>query len=212
MPTATKFCLDCKKIKNTNKFGKDRTKPDGRQWRCKVCARKNRKERYKTAYVSDESRFKSVRSQATHRGKIWEISFEEWLCLVVGKDKRCTYCWGSLPETGSGLDRMDNSRGYVTGNVTSCCRTCNEIKSDKFSYEEMLGIMNLVRYMRGLDINEPIWPPYVPRNAVAKQRPIKPSIKPPKQCNEILEALLDIPCKYTLNSTKERLKPLSWDD
>jgi hypothetical protein len=42
--------------------------------------------------------------------------------------KPCSYC-GSPIET-IGLDRIDNTRGYEAGNITSCCQTCNQLKGE----------------------------------------------------------------------------------
>lgn len=58
----------------------------------------------------------------------------------------CHYC--GLPASESngteeyrynGIDRKDSSRGYIKGNVVSCCRTCNTVKMDK-SYEEFIAM------------------------------------------------------------------------
>jgi hypothetical protein len=58
-------------------------------------------------------------------GRIVGISFEEYSLLV--KDKSCSYCGGSLSVCifGYGLDRIDNSQGYVVGNCAPCCWSCN---------------------------------------------------------------------------------------
>lgn len=49
----------------------------------------------------------------------------------------CTYCGDSTGVTGSGLDRLDSSKGYTPDNVTPCCRDCNVAKSDRFTPDEM---------------------------------------------------------------------------
>lgn len=41
----------------------------------------------------------------------------------------CFYCGGPLNPTGTGLDRKTPSKGYVLGNVVSCCGKCNEAKN-----------------------------------------------------------------------------------
>lgn len=54
----------------------------------------------------------------------------------------CVYC-GAEPSVSpshatehngawawNGLDRIDNGKGYIIGNVQPCCSTCNRIKSD----------------------------------------------------------------------------------
>jgi 5-methylcytosine-specific restriction endonuclease McrA len=44
----------------------------------------------------------------------------------------CFYCGfkPSWPETHNGIDRYDNSKGYIEGNCVSCCFKCNMTKND----------------------------------------------------------------------------------
>jgi hypothetical protein len=52
------------------------------------------------------------------------LSFEEYSDLI--KDRVCTYCGGQLPRVETGLDRLDESKGYVLGNCVPCCCPCND--------------------------------------------------------------------------------------
>lgn len=72
---------------------------------------------------------------ATKRGYEWKLSFEEFSGIVL---RPCVYC-GELPKMRSkvsggielamsGVDRVDNSKGYVVGNVVPCCSWCNTAK------------------------------------------------------------------------------------
>ena len=55
---------------------------------------------------------------------------------------------------GVGLDRLDNSKGYVLDNVVPCCDKCNRLKHMNISKDEMLAIVNLLKTLR----NKPlIW-------------------------------------------------------
>ena len=65
---------------------------------------------------------------AKRRNIVVTISFDEFL-LLRGEDK-CFYCYGQLPMLGSGLDRLDNSKGYVSGNCVPCCKMHNKMKHD----------------------------------------------------------------------------------
>ena len=38
----------------------------------------------------------------------------------------------------NGIDRICSSKGYIQGNVVTCCRTCNVAKSD-MSYKEFIN-------------------------------------------------------------------------
>ena len=55
----------------------------------------------------------------------FELSYEQFIEFW---QKPCTYCSADIETVG--LDRMDSTKGYILENVTPCCRTCNEKKSD----------------------------------------------------------------------------------
>lgn len=44
----------------------------------------------------------------------------------------------------NGIDRMDNSQGYLTTNVVTCCKICNYAKRE-LSYDEFMNWINEVR-------------------------------------------------------------------
>lgn len=78
--------------------------------------------------------FRVRRATAIRRGISWTLTLEEFLSLRVGA---CVYCAGVLPEAGIGLDRIDNAKGYEKENLVPCCATCNYVRGDRFSSEEM---------------------------------------------------------------------------
>lgn len=45
--------------------------------------------------------------------------------LIVFND--CHYCGKKGP---NGIDRNDNSKGYINGNCVPCCKHCNYVKGD----------------------------------------------------------------------------------
>ena len=60
----------------------------------------------------------------------------------------CYYC-GKYPKATvrnypvfawNGLDRIDNSAGYTLENCVSCCKDCNELKSNRSLDEFLLQI------------------------------------------------------------------------
>jgi len=74
---------------------------------------------------------------ASRRGIAWKLSNQDFFRLSSGP---CSYC-GSPPNlelkpnkgvnggyTYSGVDRVDNTVGYVPGNAVSCCWACNRAK------------------------------------------------------------------------------------
>jgi hypothetical protein len=96
----------------------------------------------------------SYKKGAKDRGLSFDLFDEQTEVLLAGK---CHYC-GTNPMTTqkrkdlrgefvyNGIDRIENSKGYIPGNVVSCCRYCNRAKSD-MSYEEFMRWINrLVEY------------------------------------------------------------------
>lgn len=100
--------------------------------------------------------FSSYRARAKEKSQDFSLSVERFREIT---STGCHYC-GKQPsqiikpspktsrytEDGSihgqyvfnGIDRVDNSRGYVEGNVVPCCKICNRAKLDS-SYEEFIS-------------------------------------------------------------------------
>ena len=71
----------------------------------------------------EKSCFCSYRSEAKKRKLEFDLTFEQFMAFW---QKPCYYC-GSAVKT-IGLDRVDNSKGYIITNVVSCCWRCNDWK------------------------------------------------------------------------------------
>lgn len=93
--------------------------------------------------------FATYKRTAEKRNLEFDIAKDYFLELV---QKDCFYC-GSEPSSVSkatngnfiynGVDRIDNSKGYVLGNVVSCCTKCNFIKGT-MSLEELREHLNKI--------------------------------------------------------------------
>jgi len=55
--------------------------------------------------------------------------------------KSCSYCGGEIKSIG--LDRIDNNKGYIVGNLCSCCYICN-ISKRKLSQEDFINLCRKV--------------------------------------------------------------------
>ena len=101
---------------------------------CGSCWRKGR-----PVLAGNEAAKRSVRVRyqmsAKKRGLEFSISEQEIFDLI---SRDCSYC-GSPPSTDmklsahpefryTGIDRVDNSVGYVSGNCVPCCTICNTSK------------------------------------------------------------------------------------
>jgi len=85
------------------------------------------------------AQWNALKAQAKKRGKELTITFEEFCFLR--EPGTCHYCKGQLPETGTGIDRKDSTKGYIPGNCVPCCQTCNTTKGHYLTHQEMSLIM-----------------------------------------------------------------------
>ena len=95
-------------------------------------------------------RFKYGIRSAKARIIEWHISFTDF-CILL--DKPCYYCnnqLGTKKHSGSGLDRIDNSKGYEISNVLPCCDQCNKIRNTFLTVEEMKVAIGAVLNYRKL--------------------------------------------------------------
>lgn len=94
----------------------------------------------------------SYRGKAKTAHRSFELSKETFASLV---SQNCDYC-GRPPAQKvtsvlpahpefvyNGIDRIENAKGYVDGNVVPCCGPCNDMKCDK-SREEFLRLIAAV--------------------------------------------------------------------
>lgn len=87
----------------------------------------------------------AYKASAKRRGYRFDLTKEQFREIIT---QPCIYCGESLtqrrkaPIQGNGdfeytgIDRYDNSKGYVLENCVPCCKKCNRIKTD-MSVEEM---------------------------------------------------------------------------
>lgn len=73
----------------------------------------------------DRSTYINIRNKAKTRNIEFLISFNDFRDIYF--DKKCFYCDDRMM---TGLDRIDNSRGYEKNNVIQACSICNKMKLD----------------------------------------------------------------------------------
>lgn len=102
----------------------------------KMAKRVNRIEFGKSAFNRIYYDYKRT---AGRRNISFDLSMEDFRKLV---EQNCHYCGiepirtiKMLSQNGdfvcNGIDRVDNSKGYIKGNVVSCCKECNQSKNNK---------------------------------------------------------------------------------
>lgn len=127
----TRICYCCKKEKPLEDFYRDKNKTLGRKRICKEC-KKNESKLYrkknKDKLLEYEKSFDRQYSRYKRGAKKRGYNF-----LLIKKEAKenfyntnCSYC-GDIFD-GLGIDRVDNSVGYVFENCVPCCPSCNLMK------------------------------------------------------------------------------------
>jgi len=122
-----------------------------------TCGKINRLE---NGLSAKKSIYENYKRQAKKKEVVFDLNFEEFLELT---QRSCYYC-GKEPENFykpvassggfkySGIDRIDNTKGYTKGNCVSCCKRCNIFKSD-MSYEEFIKHASRIISYKNTDLH-----------------------------------------------------------
>jgi hypothetical protein len=85
-------------------------------------------------------------SSADPRGLDFSLTVND---IAEIQTKPCTYGGqGEADGIRIGVDRIDNSSGYVMGNCDPCCYFHNRMRSNIFTKEEMFGIISAYPRLR----------------------------------------------------------------
>mgnify|MGYP001608392508 CR=1 FL=1 len=90
-------------------------------------------------------RYHSYKQNAKNKGMEC-LTFEEFMGFW---QKDCEYCGGKIETVG--IDRVDNSKGYIKGNMKSCCFRCNRMKREMGEKDFIEHCRRIVDYMEGSD-------------------------------------------------------------
>lgn len=104
-------------------------------------------------YLSEEKntlqeKYKTSKRQAYSRKLNFTLTIEQYIEL---SKLNCFYCDHEVKSKSSGLDRIDNSKGYHIDNVVRCCSFCNYIRGNLLTTEETKSIVNLLKKLRKKD-------------------------------------------------------------
>ncbi len=130
------WCKECTKIDNHSRKGKYNhkyyeyrkryeAKPEIKQ-RIKDNYQKNKKsirDRTGIYYWTLNGQLKCYLKSARYRNLEFLLKKEEYSKFF---NTNCFYC--NKEYRGLGIDRVDNNKGYITGNCVSCCKDCNTMK------------------------------------------------------------------------------------
>lgn len=151
----TRKCSRCKIVKDlcSKNFSQDKGRKLGFAYWCKLCANK-----YNHVYTKNHAiennrkakkwrknnpllyKFKEYKNSAKRRGIIFPLTIEAFENIIK---EPCHFCGTHY---SNGIDRKDNSQGYLLENCLPCCEYCNRAKYTR-SYEDfLLWIEKLIHY------------------------------------------------------------------
>lgn len=115
-------------------------------------------ERSKKYYQTNEGIYYQIKNNAKNRNINFVISKEDFIRWYDKQEKLCHYCGRNLEEIKRdiktdilhnknrfSIDRKDNDTGYQLDNIVLCCHKCNTIKSNIFTYEQMIRVGNILK-------------------------------------------------------------------
>jgi len=141
-------------------FGREKSRPLGISYECRAChaARKKGRDRSRERWSEmspeqrDKRRIVTRRYGRTDKGRAIQLrkayakidacdfTTDELLAVI---QLPCTYC--GTDAAPRGLDRIDNSKAHVKGNVLPACAPCNFARGDRLSVEEMRRVGVVIR-------------------------------------------------------------------
>lgn len=136
-PEGHRKCLECGQVKPTSEFHRHAKCKGGFNSVCKTC-RIPKSKRQHQATAKEKLLFNAAKSRAKANGREFDIDLSDIVipasCPVLG-----------IPMTRPSLDRINNDKGYVKGNVRVISYRANALKNDATVGELELVLADLKR-------------------------------------------------------------------
>lgn len=141
----TKQCSTCQKVKTVDNFSKHRKQADGFNYQCRQCVKEHN---YKRGI-----NLNFHKSRAKRNGLEFNITYEDVFlpeyCPIL--NIKLDYGADKSNSNSPSIDRIDNTKGYIKGNIIVMSRLANAMKSSA-SFDELelfcKNILKLVNYYK----------------------------------------------------------------
>lgn len=96
---------------------------------------------------TNEAHYSQLRFKAKIHNQEFTLTLDQYKILVIPNS---CYYWPThtLPLYGAGLDRIDNTKGYISENVIPCCTNCNRLRGDRLTVQETKLAVKVVEEFR----------------------------------------------------------------
>ena len=142
-----KYCHKCKIWKDLDKFSNVYYTWDKLYSYCKECKSKECKEyrlNYPERWKKKRDKWKKDNPMKikyyAYKQRGFTMTYNTWLEIAT---QPCTYC-GKIDLPCNGIDRINNTKGYIKGNCAPCCKKCNYMKRDMLKEEFIMKCKEIV--------------------------------------------------------------------
>ena len=144
----------CRCACGSEKFVSRESLTAGTSSKCPRCTAR----KYPIGTYAKEAVLLRYKREAKERKLSWNLTRLEFDALVI---QDCSYCraepsnvttsWDKSTFTYTGIDRVDNTRGYESDNVVPCCRECNKAKGSRTQKEFIEWALKIARTVHGFN-------------------------------------------------------------
>jgi len=159
-------CKECHSLwhKRYHIENRDRENAVNERWRQNNLER--RKEMTRIYNNSSNGIYQKLKSRSKRKNRVCTITKDSFVKWHKSVGRVCEYCGYTHDELVKfdvryskrakrlTIDRKDNDKGYIDGNLVIACGYCNEIKSNFFSYEDMKQIGKIIHDRIAIIIKE----------------------------------------------------------
>ena len=140
-PEGQRPCMKCSEMKPLESFHKHARCKGGYNSVCKTCRQPLSQANYK-ATAKELRLFNAAKTRATAKGREFSIELSDIhipeLCPVF-----------LIPMVSPSLDRIDNEKGYVKGNVRVISKRANQLKNNATVEEMQMVLADMLRHKNG---------------------------------------------------------------
>jgi len=172
-----KYCSKCKKDIKLNNFHKDKTSKDGLYRWCKDCKKEydisyRKSDKMQSYYSSEEyknskveyvnknylkHKLSTLKSKIKYSGRNLEFNIEEThldvveYCPLLNIKLDYKITKGVFNWNAASIDRIDNTKGYIPGNVWIVSRLANSMKGMATKEELITFSENIIKKFKNKD-------------------------------------------------------------
>lgn len=141
----TKICMKCGKEKDISEFGKNKTKNDGYDIYCKICANEKRKLSRQRNFLVQNENFKKLngKKECTVCHKILPVAmFNKSTSSKDTLDNKCKNCQKDYDDS-----RKQQRQQYYKDNIDRFIKYREEHKEQSYEYQKQYRILNKERIL-----------------------------------------------------------------